>query len=226
MISDQRMMSAAEELFQAMLDSLPDENQCSATFTPQFQCKMKRLIRRVDHPVRHRVLRKVASIALVIFIGFMTILAVSPAARAAFFGWVKEQYESFTKYYYEGTVPEEPAACKYELSELPDGFEEISRSENSGDTIIYYANYKVNQLMYFAYSQQSDQVDYLVKSEAFTSSTVRVNNHSAHFYNSNDPTQANALVWEDSDTNTLFCISAFLDSASIVQIAEKVLRIQ
>lgn len=226
MISEQRMAAAAEELFQALLDSLPNEDLCSATFTHRFQRKMKRLIHRAEHPARYRVMQKVASIALVIFIGFMTILAISPNARAAFFGWVQEQYDAFTKYYFEGTVPEDPTIYKYELSELPDGFEEFSRNEIPDETTIFYANYTTNQIMHFTYSQKADKADYFIKSGEFSSSTVYVNNTMACFYEAYNATQANILVWENSSSNTFFCISAFLDSDSIIQIAEKIIKIQ
>lgn len=226
MISDQRMKVAAEGLFQAMLDSLPDEDQCAADFSPRFERKMKHLIHRAEHPVRYRVLQKVASITLVILIGFATILAVSPTARAAFFGWVKEQYESFTKYYFEGSVQGNPTTCKYELSELPEGFVEFTRDEIPGKTTVYYANYDTNQIMFFVYSHREDDGDFFLKSSDYSSNSVLVNTTTGIFYESNDSNQANALVWSDPNTNTWFCLSAFLDESNIIHIAEKINKIQ
>ena len=226
MISDQRMKAAADGLFQAMLDSLPDEDRCATEFSSRFERKMKHLIHRVEHSTRYRVLQKVASIALVILIGFATVLAVSPSARAAFFGWVMEQYESFTKYYFEGMVQEESATYSYELSELPEGFVEFTRDEIPGKTTVYYANYNTNQIMFFVYSHRKDDGDFFIKSNDYSSNSVLVNTTTGIFYESNDSNQANALVWSDPNTNTWFCLSAFLDESNIIHMAEKINKIQ
>lgn len=225
MISDERMAEAAEELFQAMLNSLPNEDECTHEFSERFERKMKRLIRQAKHPVRHRVLQKVASIALVILIGFATVLAVSPTARAAFFGWIKEQYDSFTNYYYEGTVQEDPTSYRYALSELPDGFEEVSILEIPSETMIIYANHSNNQILHFTYSQESDRINHNIESAEYTMSTVYVNDATAFFYEAKDTSQANAIVWVDLNSNTLFRISAFWDLESLIQIAENIIKI-
>ena len=147
---------------------------------------------------------------------------MSPTARAAFFGWVKEQYESFTKYYFEGTIQEDPETYSYELSELPDGFEEFSRDEIPGKVTIYYANYSTNQMMHFMYSQRTDDGDYFIVTDEYTLYPVIVNDTSAFFYEANNSEQANALIWEDASTKTLFRISAYLDKDTIIRIAEKI----
>ena len=44
MISDERMKKAAEELLEAMLDSLPDPDECHVEFSEDFEKKMQAMI--------------------------------------------------------------------------------------------------------------------------------------------------------------------------------------
>ena len=44
MISDERMKKAAEELLEAMLDSLPDPDECHVEFSEAFKKKMQAMI--------------------------------------------------------------------------------------------------------------------------------------------------------------------------------------
>ena len=226
MISDERMAEAAEKLFQAMLDSLPDEEECAPEFSAKFEHKMKRLIHRTEHPVRYRVLQKVASIILVLFMGFATLLALSPTVRATFFGWIKEQYETFTKYYFEGTAQEDVTNYTYELAVLPDGYEEVSRNSTLDVTVIYYADIRTNELMHFTYSHKYNTAEHYIESLEYTKTYTFVHNISADYYQSNTSEFANVLVWEDASTNTLFRLTAFLDVDSIVRIAENIIKIK
>ena len=93
MITDEMLAQAAAELADAINESLPDPSECTHQFSPRFEKKMKRLIRKTHHPFFYRTLRTVASIVLVILIGFGSTLAVSAEAREIVFGWVKQQVD-------------------------------------------------------------------------------------------------------------------------------------
>ena len=94
MINDTMLRQAAAELAIAMNESLPDPKECAHQFSPKFEKKIKRLTRRTNHPIIYRSLRRVASILLVVVIGFCSVLAVSAEVRATVLGWVKEQNQS------------------------------------------------------------------------------------------------------------------------------------
>lgn len=57
MISDKELQEAARECEKAMLASMPEPADCPAAFSPGFERRMKKLIFRVDHPVRFWLLR-------------------------------------------------------------------------------------------------------------------------------------------------------------------------
>ena len=66
MITDEMLAQAAAELADAINESLPSPSECTHQFSPRFEKKMKRLIRKSHHPIFYRTLRTVASIILVI----------------------------------------------------------------------------------------------------------------------------------------------------------------
>lgn len=225
-ITDKMMQEAAEELYQALLTSLPDENQCSYQFSERFERRMKRLIRRAEHPLRHRILQRVASITLVLFLGFVTLLAISPSVRAAVFGWVREQYENFVTYQYENDMQENVSHTEYELCNIPGDFELTRMCETESETMIYYANTSTEQIMLFCYSNISDASTYNIYLDEMLQDKAKVNNQEAVFYYSLDENQTNVLVWIDYSTDTLFTIAAFLDKEEIISIAESVQEIE
>ena len=51
MISDERLREAVRRAEKNLLASLPESEDCEATFSPEFKRKMKKLIRRTDHPI-------------------------------------------------------------------------------------------------------------------------------------------------------------------------------
>ena len=100
MITDEMLYSAAAKSNTAFVKYMEEgydpENQ--HTFSAKFERKMKRLIRKADHPLLYRGLRGVASILLAILIGGGTWLAVDVEARAAFIGWLREVYDNIFAY--------------------------------------------------------------------------------------------------------------------------------
>lgn len=62
------LKAALQEACLMELDEIPSEEHLSGdaglTFSPAFECEMKKLIRRADHPVRYRVVRTVARLLL------------------------------------------------------------------------------------------------------------------------------------------------------------------
>ena len=60
MISDERLCKAAQQAEKAFLASLPEPKDCKATFSPAFERKMKKLVKRTDHPIMYWIQKSVA----------------------------------------------------------------------------------------------------------------------------------------------------------------------
>ena len=139
MITDEMIAEAAAELNEAMIKSLPDPHECKHQFSKKFERKMDRLIYRVNHPIRYKIASRVASILLVVLLGFTVVMSCSPTARAAVIGWIKQVYESFYSYYFEANV-DTYSSNKYQIDPLPEGYAEISHTEESGMILYVFAN--------------------------------------------------------------------------------------
>lgn len=220
MITDEMMTAAAEELYQALLTSLPDEDLCDYRFSEGFERKMKRLIRQAEHPLRHRVLQRAASIVLVMFLGFVALLSVSPTVRATVFGWVREQCENYAAYHMELDCQHSQNQAIYELGYLPEGFEETHRSTSPNETNVYYTNNTTNEIMRLTYSYVEGDYAYHLEIENYRIEEVMINGGTGEFYENLNTKGANAIIWTDDSSNALFCISAFMDKTDLIYLAE------
>lgn len=102
MISEEMLKKAAAEAEQAIRDSLPAPAACKHEFSPSFQRKMRRAFRKAKHPIIYKFPKYVASFVLVAILTSSIWLTVDAEVRAAFFAWVREQYETFIEYRFAG----------------------------------------------------------------------------------------------------------------------------
>ena len=173
--------------------------------------------RRADNPIRHRIVRAAACILLAALLGG-TVLAISPEARAAFVGWVREVYETWFVYKYHGKNYESGDVV-YRPSWLPDGYTETSTPDLYEQEVIVYKNAD-GSLLIFGYSQNAMDL-YVSRDEAIIrQTTVRGNAAELYLYEIEDA--FSSLVWTDADSGLIFWITSTLDGETMVKIAESV----
>lgn len=221
MITDKMLAQAAAELATAINESLPEPTDCTHEFSAEFERKMKRITRRANHPILYRTLRSVASIILVITIGFGSVLVVSAEARAAVFGWVREQYESFYEYFFEGEATSEKAR-QYSLEWIPEGSEMVTFYEIPGGEVFVFADTQ-DRIIQFTYTTSKEGSSLFVDTVEYEQYDVTVNSYPAKVYMSLSPDETNAIIWIDTSTDTLFYISAPFEQAELLKMAENVI---
>lgn len=224
MISDERLREAARQAEEKLLASLPKPEDCEATFSPEYKRKMKKLARRTDHPVIYWVQKAVACILLTILIGGGGILTFSTEARAAFVGWVREVYENWFVYQYDGENNESDSAT-YQAFWLPDGFSETSSPDLYEQEVTVYENAD-GALLIFGYSKSAGAVDLYVSRDDAIIKPATVCGNSAELYLHSEEDHFNNLVWTDNSSGLIFWIVANLDEQSLLQIAESVTQIK
>lgn len=205
MITDEMIAEAAAELNEAMIKSVPDPHECKHQFSKKFERKMNKLIFRVNHPIRYKAANRVASIILIVFLGLAVAISCSPTARAAVIGWVKKAYESFYSYYFDGETELETNE-KYQISPLPEGYVEISNTEDGGTHMYVYGN-KQNELLVFSYSISPDSASFFVKNDGYIVEETLVLGKTADLYLSKDGNMANGIIWWDDEAELIFYIS-------------------
>ena len=175
---------------------------------------------RKKHPVHKVWLSRVAGVLLAILLAGSAVLAFSTEARAAFLGWVRQQIESLYAYVYMGD-PVAADPMKYELTEIPEGFNLATIYEIQGGQIYVYIN-ENGIIADFSYTTDPDGfIIYaeLVECEHYT---VSVNGMSGDLYIAPNDEEANMLIWTDSEKGLFFSISAPLSGEALLELAKTV----
>lgn len=220
MISDERLAQAAEKAAAILNESLPDPNDCHHAFSPRFERKMKRLLRRSSHPVLYGALRYAASILLVIMIGFGSVLAVNANAREAVLGWVKRQEGNFYTFFFVGEE-DHSKSRRYSLGWIPEGCEYVTTLETDGGEIYIYTD-ENETLIQFTYISEPGNTTLSVDGVNYDKESVKINGCTGEVYLSPSEAETNGIIWTDEAENVLFCISGNFEKETLVKMAESV----
>ena len=222
MITDEMLAQAAAELADAINESLPDPSECNHQFSPRFEKKMKRVIRRSHHPIFYRTLRTVASVVLVILIGFGSTLAVSAEAREIVFGWVKQQYENFYEYFFEGEATTTENSSYYP-GWLPEDCVFVTSYETAGGEVYIYTNPQ-DMLIQFSYISKPESEKIYMDGIDAEKKIVSINGGYGELYIFHNEEVTNNIVWTDESQMVLFSLSANYDEDTLIRIAESILK--
>lgn len=222
MISDERLREAARKVEESMLASLPEPEECEATFSPEFERKMEKLIHRTDHPVRHRIMKAVACFLLVVLLGGGSVLTFSVEARAAFVTWVKEVYETQFIYRFFQTGQENSANIVYRPTWVPSDYRITSESVSDGPSTIEYRNDSDNLIIFTYIRNTSSSVFQIERDGAENYKQVSVNGVIAELYLDQDEGDTNVLIWMDEGSGIVFRILAPLGDDELIKMAESV----
>ncbi len=224
MISDERLRKAAQKVEESMLASLPEPEECEATFSPEFERKMKKLIRRTDHPIRHRIMKAVACFLLVVLVGGGSVLTFNVEARAAFVTWVKEVYETHFIYRLFQSDQESSSNSVYRPTWVPPDFEMISETILDSVSTIVYKN-DTNEIVVFTYFQNTGPATFQIEGDGTESSSqVFINGISADMYLDSEEGESNVIIWADESEGTMFRISAPFGENELVRMAESIIK--
>ena len=197
------------------IDELPE-----CDFSPAFEKKMKKLIRRADHPIRYRVAQAVACLLLAALLSGCTALAISPEVRAAFVGWVREVYETWFVYRYTGEEQPTLEDTVYLPTWVPEGYAEIVSPQTGTFVRTQYEN-SAKELLTVSYVKGTETLSLNVEWEGAVVQQTSVGHLTADLYLNPDD-GPNILVWTDLDKDVAFWITAPLTAEELVQVAESI----
>ena len=251
MLTDAMLSEAAAEAERFLLSIVPEDGE-PHTFSKRFEWKMRKLIRRTNHPIRYQVMRTAAAVVLAIATLFGTVMAVSPEARAAVIGWVKSAFHEFFEYSLEktpandnisnntstdatnnSTTPNEndnisndsqdseSVKHEYRLSVIPEGYWELNTINKLDGKRYLYVN-DLGQILQFAYTYGDKNSSMFAKAEEYEQYNALVNEWPADIYISIKESETSGIVWQDTNANVLFQISAISDKDGLLKIAETV----
>ena len=165
-------------------------------------------------------LSRVACVFLAVLLTGSAVLTFSVEARAAFFGWVREQVETYYMYFFEGNAAvTEPA--KYELGWMPENCIFVTSYKTAGGEVYIYTDER-DTLIQFTYTSEPDNEKVYVDYAEYTEKQVTINGNTASLFIAPSEDNTDGIVWTDPNTNTLFFISGHFDQETFIKIAENV----
>ena len=175
---------------------------------------------RKSKPQFNTWLSKVACVFLAVLLTGSAVLTFSVEARAAFFGWVREQVETYYMYFFEGNAAvTEPA--KYELGWMPENCIFVTSYETAGGEVYIYTDER-DTLIQFTYTSEPDNEKVYVDYAEYTEKQVTINGNTASLFIAPSEDNTDGIVWTDPNTNTLSFISGHFDQETFIKIAENV----
>ena len=207
------MLDAARQEYGGLMAEMPEHD-----FSPDFEKKMRRLVRQANHPIRYRFVQTVACFLLAALLCGCTVLAVSQEARAAFVGWIRELHQEWFSYHYAGGREDAPRRTVYYPAELPNGYRELEAPKLGAFVHALYEG-EDGSLLSFAYQLGTETMTFHVEWEDAEIQQVMVSSTNADFYQ-NDMGGSNVLVWTDEAQGIVFWLAAPLDQEELIRIAE------
>ena len=169
------------------------------------------------------LLRMVLAACLALIMALGTAMSVSAEFREAVFGWIKEQYETWTHYEYrEEEETGKPDAdsetfVRHYLTEVPPGYTEIVNDIDTeiGQQLIVYQNEENGNMCFVAARSGGDAY---VEAEGYTIQPVEVAGVTGELYLADDPAKDNCIVWLKEEM--FFYISGYFTPEELVYYAE------
>lgn len=224
MISEARLRTAARAVSQAMVDGLPEPEDCNHDFSPEFARKMEKLLRRGRHWGIYRGLKRVACFFLVLLLSGGAFLTVNAEAREIVFGWVSEKWEDAQRYFYLGETTSSVDIEHYHL-DVPDGYwlEETLDAETLVNELYLNEEGAYISFTYQYETETSTGEEYVIDADA-EKKQVRVNGVTADLYLSHSEDANNTILWIDPETGALIDVTAFMAEDDLINLAESVVR--
>ena len=215
MISDNDLRKAARAREKALLDAMPAPEDCPAAFSPGFERKITRLIRRVDHPVRWWLARLLPVLALAGIAAAVLLLGGRADPAPAATPTPAPPSAAPTQ-----PVQPDPGAktVVYRPTWLPDGCELDHETLYDGEGMITYRTAEGGQAVFlYAVGGNPAEGEDLEQGRA-----VLVNGCPGVLRLGQGKGTLNDLFWTDSDSGASFWLSAPFPEETLLQIAEGV----
>ena len=221
-LTDEMIAKAAGDYEQSVLDSLTVTEHA---FSPAFEQKMKRLIRRQEQSVGYVYFKRVMCAILAIVLCVGTFLMFHTEARAAVVDWLRRQFAHSTYYgptdgVYTDIQPSRELPVYYELDWLPEGYDLRSRHMTNEDgSVVYGSDANEIELQYY-FATKSTHV--YVSNDGCEVRYVSVHDGGADLYLASAEGQTNKLVWYSDDRSVIFVLTAPCGEETLIRMAESV----
>lgn len=225
-IYDKELKAAAVIIRNALLSTLDELEEPSEPLSSKLDSAIREDISSQrtsarSYTRRMMALKRVASILLIIAVGFGSVMIFSEEARAGVYEWFKNIKENVVEYWFNFQDNEEKLP-EVEIGYIPEGYVETERKydEDFGELSIEFYDESTDKYIWIEISEggKADVVVYEGESNIYA---VDINGIEGEFYE--DVTGVmNNLIWVDSDDHYIFTIDADLDKTVMLEIARNI----
>lgn len=233
MLTDAILKEATAEAERFLLSIVPEGEELHV-FSKRFERKMEKLIHRTNHPIRYQAMRIAAAIVLAIVTLFGAVMAVSPEARAAVVGWIRETFGIYTHYASNAATPNnttpgdadtDPIQYEYHFSVVPEGYIELMVEDTPGGKTYLYVG-ELGDVLQFTYSYEVENGNLFIETENYEHHKGYVHNLAADVYIAMKQDETSAIVWQDLQNGIIFEIYAIANQSELIALAETISKIQ
>ncbi|HIT02004.1 MAG TPA: DUF4367 domain-containing protein [Candidatus Enterenecus merdae] len=217
---DQALEQAAALVVDALLESLPNPEDCQHVFSNDFEEKMRQLMRRQKgRRVLRTVGRRVAAAILALLIGLGAWLAADQNSRAAVLRWIREVYENSVIYRFFGAAHggQLPA---YRPTWVPEGYLKVQSEDTGTERVLLYQDPAGEMGFVLVYHWMDEGHQTYLDATMGAGIPYSIRGNPGDYYPAAEGEESNALVWIDEDAGILFSLSSNLSELEIVHIAE------
>lgn len=218
-LTDEMLRQAAPLARDAMLASLPEPEDCPADCSPRLRRRLDRMLRRQRHPALYRTVGQIAACFLAVLVLGGGWLAADQEARASFFQWTRQVYETQIVYRFAGEGAKHGV---YRVGWVPEGYTETVVHDDPNLSMILYTNMDGKNLGFQYGPMQEGSGIAVTDTDQAVVKQVEINGIPGEFYLSTDPTLSNSLIWLDETSGMCFSIGGFLDESDILHMAESI----
>lgn len=223
MISEALLRQAVKAASDVLAADFPEAYEEPAhEFSPEYRRAIDGLIYKLGRKPFYSTVKKVASVVLVISLLSCIWFGIGVEGRAVVFGWVKEKYETFFHYFFEGESSGPVTDAEYELGWVPEGYEFLTKNNSNELTTIMYKN-EIGQFLKFTYDKAPGDGEMYQLDENHMVDFVIVGDANAEVHLSIDGTIDSDIIWKN-ETGTLFVISAYESRETLVKLAQNVIE--
>ena len=221
MIPDEMLREAIARTYESyishLLSDYDPEYRCE--FSPIFEKKIKKLMRRADHPILYRTLKRIAVILLTLLIAGTVWISVDADARAAFFGWFNEVIGNSFVYHHNESANGNTKPVDYRPLWIPDGYSENTVNVFVDETTVLYKSEAKGYLRFSYIISLEKRTWYLDITDADIKDCC-VNAQPAQLFISKLDSVASGITWTTEDS--VFLITGFVTEAELIRMAESV----
>lgn len=223
--TDAELAVAAGKVCEAMLNSLPEPEECKREFSAEFEQKMKKLFaKEKTFRIMVEIRRYVAAVLILLIIGMGTIFAFNTEARAAFADWVRRIYENSIIYEFFGEQTNDVLPT-YELGWVPEGYEAVNvyRSDRTYRALFQKGNDK-NDVFVIEYEYERDGgiIKILGDMKQHTVTQEIVTGNRVDFCIAKIEAESNMAIWIDEGTGVVFRLSCYFEKSVMLNIIEHI----